>query len=233
MNKNIALIISCEHAVNTVPEQYINHFTPFSELLNTHRGIDIGALEIAQYLKETVPCYLVQSTMTRLLVDCNRSINHPTFFSEITRALPPEAKSDLIDLYYTPYRNQVIDFIKRNTAEGLKVWHISIHSFTPVMNEIIRKTDIGLLYDPRRTEEKAVARHWKKEMAVLSPQLRIRMNYPYKGISDGFTKCLRKQFSANEYLGIQIELNQALTANDQTLNSLKHILSLSLLKIIC
>lgn len=233
MNKKIALIISCEHAVNTVPEQYINQFTPFSELLNTHRGIDFGALAIAQYLKETVPCYLVQATMTRLLVDCNRSIKHPTCFSEITRTLSFEVKRSLIDLYYTPFRNQVIDFIKRSTEQGLKVWHISIHSFTPVMNEIIRMTDIGLLYNPKHKEEKTVAKQWKREINALSPQLRVRMNYPYKGISDGFTNCLRKQFTENQYLGIQIELNQALTTDEQSLNSLKNILSLSVLKLIC
>ena len=39
--------------------------------------------------------------------------------------------------------------------------------------------------------------------------LRIRLNYPYLGRADGMTTWLRKQYTQTQYLGIEIELNQA------------------------
>lgn len=48
--KEIALIVSCEHAVNTVPQAYRNLFAPHLELLETHRGFDLGAQSLALFL---------------------------------------------------------------------------------------------------------------------------------------------------------------------------------------
>jgi len=40
--------------------------------------------------------------------------------------------------------------------------------------------------------------------------LRVRMNYPYSGTSDGFTTQLRKQLPAARYAALEIETNQGL-----------------------
>jgi predicted N-formylglutamate amidohydrolase len=231
--KKIALVISCEHAVDTVPEEYIPLFQPFNELLNSHRGIDFGALTIAKHLKETLPCDFVQAHATRLLIDCNRSLNRPSCFSEITTPLPQEEKIKIIEQYYRPFREQVINLIQKNIHQKLQVWHLSIHSFTPVMNNIIRNTDIGFLYNPQRSSEKSLCEHLQKEMRLISPTVKVRRNYPYKGIADGFTTALRKKYTDAEYVGIEIEFNQKLTLNDQYINTLKNLLSDSLLKLIC
>jgi predicted N-formylglutamate amidohydrolase len=235
--KEIALIISCEHAVDTVPDPYLPLFAPFNDLLKTHRGIDFGALAIARHLynavKDTLPCDFIQAQATRLLIDCNRSINHPSCFSEVTRDLPFEEKIKIINQYYQPFREQLIDFIQKNMKQKLQVWHLSIHSFTPIMNNLTRTTDIGLLYNPQRSAEKMLCEQWQKEIQQLSLTMRVRRNYPYKGIADGFTTFLRKQFSDSDYIGIEVESNQALILQAQSLDTLKNLLSDSLLKLIC
>jgi hypothetical protein len=38
--------------------------------------------------------------------------------------------------------------------------------------------------------------------------LRVRRNYPYLGTADGLVSFLRKEFSSELYIGIEIELNQ-------------------------
>jgi predicted N-formylglutamate amidohydrolase len=231
MIKKIALILSCEHAVDTVPEPYQSLFVPFTELLATHRGIDFGALTIAEHLKAVISCDLVQANATRLLIDCNRSIHNSQCFSEVTQNLSTDEKTQLINRYYLPFRAQVSTLINDYIAQGLQVWHLSIHSFTPVMHDITRNADIGFLYDPRRLLEKILAKQWQMAIQKEAPEYRIRMNYPYKGISDGFTTTLRKQYTPQEYVGIEVESNQALTKNAQSLNTLKHILSKTLVKI--
>ena len=98
--------------------------------------------------------------------------------------------------------------------------HISVHSFTPVWNGQRRTTSIGLLYDPRRPQERDLCQQWKKQLQNMAPHYTIHSNQPYRGIADGFTTHLRKQHlaipaghksgSAGCYAGIEIEVNQSL-----------------------
>ncbi|MFZ4076699.1 MAG: hypothetical protein ACOYKA_01815 [Legionellaceae bacterium] len=47
------------------------------------------------------------------------------------------------------------------------------------------------------------------------------MNYPYQGRSDGFTSSLRKRFSEHDYVGFELESNQALVSETADLDTLK------------
>lgn len=229
--KTIALVLSCEHAVNAVPNAYKRLFAPHQALLQTHRGIDFGSLAITNYLSQRFACDFAQAQTTRLLIDCNRSLTHPHCFSEISSLLSQEEKTQLIQQYYLPFRQEVERCIKKHIAQGQQVLHLSIHSFTPVLNNIPRNADIGLLYDPRRNSEKILARRWQKCLKQES-NLRIRMNYPYSGTSNGFTVALRKQFADHDYAGIEVETNQALVANAKSLSSLSNVLASTLKSLI-
>jgi predicted N-formylglutamate amidohydrolase len=41
------------------------------------------------------------------------------------------------------------------------------------------------------------------------------MNFPYSGRSDSHTTALRRRFSKDVYLGIELEINQRLLEDDQ------------------
>ena len=90
-----------------------------------------------------------------------------------------------------------------------KVLHLSIHSFTPILDGVERVCDIGLLYDPRRKREHAFCRALAKQVRDTT-NFTLRSNYPYKGSSDGFTTYLRKHYPESRYCGIEIEINQKL-----------------------
>ena len=209
--KSSALIISCEHAVNDVPAQYTDLFQSDASVLQTHRAIDFGADLMATRFAEAFSCPCIKARVTRLLIDCNRSIKHPRLFSEWTKPLPPAEKKILIESYYQPFREPLIHCIKQHLDNGQRVIHLSIHSFTPILNGIKRTVDIGFLYDPSRTAEKTLARRWKQSLAHVAPNYRVRMNVPYQGTSDGFTQELRQQFPNEQYLGLEVECNQAIT----------------------
>lgn len=226
--KPIALVLSCEHAVNTVPPAYQKYFVGHEALLQTHRAMDFGALAICSYLSQFFGCGFIQAQTTRLLIDCNRSLSHPRCFSEISSSLPEEEKKIIIQRYYLSFRQEVEARITKYIEQGCQVWHLSLHSFTPVFKDIIRNAEIGLLYDPSRTNEKILAKRWQQQLKQCSALLRVRMNYPYRGISDGFTSALRKQFSDNNYAGLEIETNQALTNDKKSLVNLSEILATSL-----
>lgn len=207
------IVLSCEHATNSIPERWEWLFRDHQALLESHRGIDFGASLVASHLAEHLSCVCIQASASRLLIDCNRSLGHPNCFSEITKFLPESEKQIMIQGFYLPYRRAVEHTILEDLKERKKVFHFSIHSFTPVMNQIIRKTDIGLLYDPGRPREKMLAKRLKQTIKMLAPELRVRMNYPYLGTSNGFTTALRRVFVERSYTGIEIEINQAITGH--------------------
>lgn len=209
--KPIAVVLSCEHAVNAIPEAYRSYFTGHEALLNTHRGLDFGAQAIALALSQSLQVDLASAKVSRLLIDCNRSLSHPNCFSEMSAKLSTVEKNQVIERYYLPFREQVELSIKWYLAREYQVWHLSIHSFTPVLNGVIRKAECGLLYDPKRPAEKAMAKTWQNLLKQQNKDWRVHLNYPYKGYINGFTTHLRTLYSDSDYLGIELEVNQAIT----------------------
>jgi predicted N-formylglutamate amidohydrolase len=225
-------VISCEHAGNDIPNAYLPLFAQQEAILNTHRAFDIGAFDIAEALYTTCQCPHVHTTISRLLIDCNRSLSNRALFSEFTQSLSSTEKQTLIDTHYLPYRKQAEDLIQQQIDQGKQVLHLSIHTFTPMFKEKPRTTAIGLLYDPHRHGEKEVARVWSSLLTNYSPCYRVRMNYPYRGVSDGFTSLLRKQHPEDHYLGIEVEINQALLQDQASFSELNMILSDSLVALL-
>ncbi len=225
--KPTLLFLSCEHAVNTIPPVYQYLFKQHEALLQTHRAIDVGAMDIMMDLHRVFACDYTHATVSRLLIDCNRSLTHSHCFSEFTKQLPEKEKKQLVDQYYLPYRQQTETNIAHHIAQGYQVLHLSIHSFTPVLQGVTRNASLGLLYDPKRHGEKEVARQWRSILAQQT-NYRIRMNYPYKGNGDGFTTYLRKCHPERDYLGLELEMNQSLVENKEELSTLALALSTSL-----
>lgn len=208
-----AIIITCEHATNAIPVELKSEFRGKSRLLRSHRGWDAGALEFAIALRMNLGAPLFVAEYSRLAIDLNRSLHHPKVFSSFTKHVDDKEKQTLIDSYNT-YRTRVVSQIRNEIGNRNRVLHLSLHSFTPVLNGETRNCELGLLFDPRRKPEKEFASNLKSAWSALSSsstqEMRVRLNYPYRGSADGFTKTLRESFPAKKYVGLEIEWNQAL-----------------------
>lgn len=206
------LILSCEHGGNAVPPEYAALFSSQRAVkaLAGHRGADIGALGLAEALAERLDAPLFAATVSRLLVDLNRSVGHPRLLSEFSRVLGETARRRLIAAHYDPHRDRVIEAIRGAVDQGCCVYHVAVHSFTPRLGSCERNADIGLLYDPVRPLERAFCARWRRHLRTADGALRVRRNYPYLGKTDGFTTHLRRQFGPGSYLGIELEVNQRL-----------------------
>lgn len=200
------LILTCEHANNLVPKELKKNFLPYHDLLNTHWGYDIGALDLANSLKKMADFHQF-AKYSRLVIDLNRSLHHRNAFSFITKNLASTMKEMIMVKYYEPYRKKVFSTIADFIQNDFFVLHLSIHSFTPIFKQKERNCDIGLLYDPTHLLEAQFCRSLKQQLMKINFALRIRLNYPYTGKADGFTSFLRKKF-LNNYIGIEIEMNQ-------------------------
>lgn len=204
---NISIIISCEHGGNEVPKPYLPIFSDAKEILETHRGYDIGILPFAKKIASSLGAPLFFSTNTRLLIDLNRSVRGRTLYSEFTKFLPEKEKEKILESYYWPYRHQLEDAIEALLSKKKRVLHLSIHSFTPELNGRVRNADIGLLFDPTRQQERAFCNILQMHLQAEST-LQVRLNYPYLGTADALTTEFRRQYLDDSYFGIEIEINQ-------------------------
>lgn len=210
----LKLLLTCEHGGNEVPIAYQSLFQGHQEVLKSHAGYDIGALELFKELEPLADISFYSET-SRLLVELNRSLHHKKLFSDFTRDLSDGDKNFILKNYYYPYRDKVEQLVHDFVMAGRRVLHISVHSFTPVLNGEERQADIGLLYDPKRKGEQNFCREWGKALTKQAPDLLVRNNYPYLGIADGFPTYLRKRFKDEEYLGIELEVNQKFPQGDE------------------
>lgn len=201
-------LVTCEHGGNRIPSRYRDFFRGHEDLLHTHRGYDPGALRLARELAQALDAPLLVSTISRLLIDLNRSPSHPELYSEATRAVPRDLREEIFRRYYRPYRLKAETNIAQAIADGARVVHISCHSFTPELQGKPRHADVGLLYDPARSAETQLCRRWQTALKAYAAALKTRMNYPYTGTADGFTVYLRQRFPPDRYLGIELEINQ-------------------------
>jgi len=202
------LYLSCEHGGHDVPRPYRGLFAGAGDVLKSHRGWDPGALPLAREMAQKLDGPLHFATVSRLLVDLNRSPGHRAQFSTYSRGLSRAAREEVCAAWYWPYRQQVEEEIGALVSKGESVLHLSIHSFTPIWDGVRRHGDVGLLYDPGRRLELAWCVGWQAALAEAAPGLLVRRNYPYRGVSDGFTRYLRGRFPAEAYLGIEVEINQ-------------------------
>ena len=219
---NLELILTCEHAGNEIPEQYEALFAHASEVLQTHRGYDPGALDLFRDLSR-LATFSQEYMISRLLVEPNRSLGHPQLFSEFTRELPESEKEELLEEFYLPYRHYIETRISQYIATGGEVLQLSVHSFTPELNGEIRNADIGLLFDPEREEEAEFCNRFQKSLLKQDGELQVKFNYPYLGIADGFTTSLREKFP-KQYMGIELEVNQKFVSNNIMEKRLKNVI---------
>lgn len=212
------LILTCEHASNKLPAAF-KKAVP-AEVLKTHRAYDIGAVQVFRKLvKFAKPEFYCEGKFSRLFVDLNRTITNKSAFSDYLRN-NENAKAEAT-AYWIEYRAAIekfVDFALKPKTRAAKsepeIVHLGIHSFTPELNGKVRNTDIGILYDPTRPQERAYANVIKAEIKRLYPAMKVQFNYPYKGSSDGLTTTLRKKFGPG-YVGIEIEINQKLLSYER------------------
>jgi len=224
------LVVTCEHASNRVPAGYAKLGLSTKQLAQ-HIAWDPGAAAVARAIAARIGCPVHLAKWSRLVVDANRRLSNPKLIAPVSfgvripgnARLSADEEARRLRLYYFPYRNAVTADVLELISEAGSCLHLSVHSFTPVVDGKVRKADVGLLYDPRRPREASFAK--RLGLLLEAHGLRVRMNYPYLGTSDGFVSWFRKHFKPAQYAGLEIELNQRLLASPPTARRLQGVLT--------
>ncbi len=150
-------VLVCEHASNFLPGRFGTLGLDASEL-SRHIAWDPGALPVAQRIARTLDAVLIQSCLSRLVIDCNRPLDAPDLIPAISEAtvVPGNAglsaadREQRIALSWRPFHDAVEAVIDERLARGQETRLVSIHSFTPVYKGRSRPWEIGIIHDEDR-----------------------------------------------------------------------------------
>jgi predicted N-formylglutamate amidohydrolase len=209
-------VLTCEHASCALPRQYASLGLRRAELRD-HIGWDVGARGVQREIARRLGAPQVASRWSRLLVDCNRDPSDPSLILAKsdgirvpgnTRVSARERRHRLA-AYYAPYHVAVDRTLRRavRARSPQQVRLLALHSFTPVMNGVKRRLDIGVLYD----EYPALARRLGRALARAG--YRVRYNEPYSGFA-GLIYSARRHGNTVGVEYVELEINNALVRDD-------------------
>ncbi len=148
-------VLVCDHASNRVPQR-LGALGLDAARLADHIGWDAGAADVARRLAAQLDAPLVLSGYSRLVIDCNRPLRSAESIAEQSAGvsvpgnlgLSPAERESRINALFRPYH----DAIDRLLDDRSRRPHVllSIHSFTPVLNDRARPWHIGVCYGHNR-----------------------------------------------------------------------------------
>ena len=147
------ILLCCDHAGNAVPARLHGLGLP-AAALDRHIGIDIGALGVAAGLAERLDAMLVAQRYSRLVIDCNRRPAQATSIPQISdgTAIPGNQGLSAADRrqrereILAPYQATIGMELDRRATGGRAVAIVTVHSFTPRMNDADRPWHLGVIH---------------------------------------------------------------------------------------
>lgn len=209
-NASRVFLVTAEHASATLPSSLEGILREYLNSCDTHKVFDPGTQSIADELSTKLKCPMVAGKHSRLAIDLNRSIGNSSQFNQLVYDLGESEKLQLLNELYLPFRNETKEIIDKALADSKSVIHLSIHSFTKTFEGQKRNVDLGILFDDQRPLESKFSKDLMKLLKIVFPELSIRANEPYHGREDGHTTALRKRYSEDRYIGIELEFSQDL-----------------------
>lgn len=147
-------LLVCDHASNWLPSEFGTLGLAEADMLR-HIAWDPGALPVALMLADRLDAPLVEAGVSRLAIDCNRSLDAPDLIppvSEMTlipgnAGLTAEQRAHRVALSWKPFHETIGQLVRERLATGHEVRLVSIHSFNPVYKGVSRPWEIGILHD--------------------------------------------------------------------------------------
>ncbi|MDX8511820.1 N-formylglutamate amidohydrolase [Mesorhizobium captivum] len=150
-------VFTCDHASNFLPAEFGTLGLPVGDL-SRHIAWDPGALPVASRMAEALDATLVETRISRLVIDCNRPLDALDLVPPVseTTVIPGNAglsdkqRGARIDLAWRPFHDTIAQIIEQRLAYGQETRLVSVHSFTPVYKGKSRPWHIGIIHDDDR-----------------------------------------------------------------------------------
>jgi predicted N-formylglutamate amidohydrolase len=224
-------VILCDHASNYVPESY-GTLGLQPDDLRRHIAWDPGALGVSQVMSKLLDAPLVESCVSRLIIDCNRRLDAPDLIPALSEATTIPANVDLdeaarqqrIALSHVPYHAAIEELAQERSSKGFPdPIYVAVHSYTPVYHGVERPWHIGIIHDG----DDRVAAPLIAGLQALN-QFCVGVNEPYSP-ADRVYSTLEQHASAFGLPAVMIEIRNDLITTPQEEKAWAETLS-SLLK---
>lgn len=148
------ILLVCDHASAAIPRS-LGHLGLPAAALERHIAIDIGAAEVTRGLGRRFEATAVLAGYSRLIVDLNRHPDDPTAFRAESdgQRVPGNEGLTLGDRelrlasFFRPYHDRIDELVDAYLDRGVVPAFISVHSFTPKMDDVWRPWHVGVLWD--------------------------------------------------------------------------------------
>ncbi len=226
-------VILCDHASNHIPAPY-GRLGLQPDDLQKHIAWDPGALGVSQVMSTLLDAPLVESRVSRLIIDCNRPLEADDLIpatSELTTVpdnvgLEDAEKRRRIALSHQPYHQAIEQLAKARATKGFPApVYVAVHSFTPVYRGVERPWHIGIIHD----EYDQVAAPLISGLQALD-QFCVGINEPYSP-ADRVYYTLERHASAHGLAAVMIEIRNDLITNTKEEKTWAGILSVLLQEI--
>jgi predicted N-formylglutamate amidohydrolase len=181
-----AFVLACDHASNRIPEPYGHLGLTLVQRL-MHIAWDPGALAVALRLADLLDAPLVHSTVSRLVIDCNRDVDAvdlvPTV-SERTeipanREVSPDERAHRIAAFHAPFHNAIDAILSARRDASRETILATIHSFTPIYKDVHRPWPIGLIHG----RDAGFTAALRDALQAEAPELNVGWNQPYSALN--------------------------------------------------
>ncbi len=151
------------------------------------------------------------STVSRLVIDCNRPPGHPTSICAVSdgtavpgnQTLSAAEAADRVRQYFRPYHEEIRNQLHRLEKRVDTAMLVAIHSFTPVLGGRARPWEVGVL--------------WNRDPRLAMPLIdglrtdggfTVGDNEPYSGRESNYTVDLHGDTFGRPHVSIEIRQDQ-------------------------
>lgn len=201
-------VLVCDHASNRIPEDYGDLGLSAIDRLR-HIAWDPGALAVSLRLSELLDAPLIHSTVSRLVIDCNRTHAAPDLIALVseTTEIPgnkqvgDNERARRIADFHDPFHAAIKAVLDQRAASGKETILVAMHSFTPSYAGVARPWPIGLIHGL----DTAYTREVAKALRAAEPALNVGWNEPYAALN-GVTYTLEHHGDGRGLQSVMIEI---------------------------
>lgn len=174
-----------------------------------HIAWDPGALAVSLRLVDLLDAPLVASTVSRLVIDCNRQESAPDLIPVLSERTEIAANADLsaterqrrIAAFHAPFHSALEAVLEQRKRAGMETVLVTVHSFTPVYKDVQRPWPIGLIHPRDERFTRALSDALKADDAGLN----VGWNEPYSALN-GVTYTLEHHGDGRGLAATMIEI---------------------------
>lgn len=147
-------LLVCDHASNHIPSEYAALGLDGHDLTR-HIAWDPGAAAVCRLMARALDAALVESRISRLVIDCNRPLDAPDLIAAVseTTVIPgnalvsPKEKARRVALAYDPYHAAVEELVSERVSANEPTCLVAVHSFNPTYAGVSRHWQVGVIHD--------------------------------------------------------------------------------------